>query len=541
MKSLRICALLSFALSATSLCVAEESSTISNAAEMTARIDVQLRQRWELDGIKPAAGASDSEFLRRVSLDLTGRIPEVSRVRAFLDDPSSEKRAQLVDQLLISPAHATHFSNLWSAFLLPEQPGLRRFNATPFRSWLRGQFADNQSYDDVVRELLLATGQVNQGPAYYYTSQLLKPETLAANTSRALLGVQIQCAQCHDHPFDDWTQENFWEYAAFFAQLQRPANRQAFVGSVQDADTGEVKLPDTETIILPRLLNGVASPDAPEEDKPSDTVVDSETGEVSKTGIAPKLTRRQRLTNWLVAADNPYFAKAAVNRVWAIMFGRGLVDPVDNFSASNLASHPKLLNELAEFFINSGYDVRHLVRTIANSEAYQLSSSTATGDPADDSLFARMAAKTLTAEQLYDCLAQATARRQGVAGTANQFAGRLNQARFAFINQFRSSGEATDYLRGIPQALTLMNGQLVSGATGLQSSDILAAMQAPFFTDEQRVETLFLATLARRPNEIEHKQFVEHVAAKSTAEEKHQALSDILWALLNSAEFTLNH
>lgn len=491
-----------------------------DSAAMGRRIDELLGRRWLASGVKPAQPASDAEFIRRAYLDLTGRIPRVAEVRAFLSDNRPERRALLIDTLLTKPDHATHFANTWRGFLLPDGNQQVQFGgAGPFEGWLRGKFADNERYDKVVSELVLAQGQyTTSGPVIYYTALELKPEELAASTSRAFLGVQIQCAQCHDHPFDHWKQQDFWGYAAFFARLTRPVAPQQIAFAVSDAKEGEVKLPNTDEVVPPRFLKGEVSPD--------------------KEG----LTRRHALAAWLTASDNPYFAKAAVNRVWGQLFGRGIVNPLDDMGAHNEPSHPELLDELASYFACSGFDVRNLIRTLANSQAYQLSSIASEEDNSPPELFSSMAMKALTAEQLYDCLSVAVCRRENPAN--GQFVGNqaFDQNRLSFLTRFRTpAGLSSDYHGGIPQALTLMNGGLVAEATHLERSDVLVSLSAPFFNDRQRIETLFYAVLSRPPSETERVKFEGYVNARSAGLEKQAALSDILWALLNSAEFTLNH
>lgn len=488
--------------------------------KMAAHIDEVLARRWRAEEIRPAAEADDAEFMRRIYLDLTGKIPTVGQARKFLDDTAPDKRARLIDRLQGRPGHATHLANTWNDFLIPDSATLRRYGgANQFYLWLTDKFTENAPYDEVVRELLLAEGAFNQsGPLLYYFALEGKPEELAANSARSFLGVKIECAQCHDHPYDHWTQRDFWGYAAFFAQLERPNPRQPFATQVRDTDTGDVKLPDTDEVVPPKFLSG---------------------------DVAKKIdgtTRRQQLARWLTSADNPYFARAAVNRVWAHMFGRGLVDPVDDLGDHNSPSQPQLLDELAEYFVESGFDLRGLVKTLALTRAYQLSSISIAGEPEHPELFARAAIKTLTAEQLYDCLAQATARRQTSSVNQNRSNVSRRSTRQAFLNKFRAPGASpTDYQNGIPQALTLMNGRDVRDATDLEQSDILVALTAPFFNDEQRVETLFLATLSRRPSDRERAKFVAYVTEKQGTSAKRKALGDILWALLNSAEFTLNH
>jgi hypothetical protein len=500
--------------------------------DMTARVDALLARAWTDNEVEPAPRTTDAEFLRRAWIDLCGIIPPIndndgiSGIHSFLRHEGANKRARLIEALLKKPTHATHFANVWKNALLPPDVNVRRFGGdNGFQTWLRGQFADNVPYDRMVSALLLANGNANQtGPALFYTALQLKPEDLAASTSRILLGTQIQCAQCHDHPFDHWKRKDFWGYAAFYARLQRATGNQQVTFQVADTQTGEVKIPGSDEVIQPAFLGGELSPD--------------ESG----------TNRRARLAQWLTSKENAWFAQATVNRVWAIMFGRGIVDPVDDMGAHNPPSHPELLDELSEYFVATGFNLNGLIRTLAATQAWQLSSRSTPGvesDPADENpaLFARMAIKSLTAEQLYDCLAEAMRKREATAQPQNRFTGRgFDQNRQTFLAKFRAPTQgATDYEAGIPQALTLMNGATIQQATDLSQSDLLQALDAPFFTNERRVEVLFLSTLSRMPHDDERKKLVEYVENGGATENSREALSDILWALLNSAEFVLNH
>lgn len=502
--------------------LAAQAETPRDAAAMTRRVDQLLNARLEQEKVAPVESASDAEFLRRATIDLTGRTPRVSDVRAFLADSRPDRRAIVIDALLAKPTHATHLAHTWRRSLLPDSADVTRFGGERvFETWLRQQFVDNRPYDRLARELLLAKGSADQGPALFYIALENKPEELAAATSRALLGVQIQCAQCHDHPHDKWKQDDFWGYAAFFARLQRLDN--AVPGAavmVVDNATGEVVHPERQMPVPPRFLA-------------SDTTIED-----------TMLTRREALAAWLTAKENPYFAKATVNRVWALLFGRGLVEPVDDLGDHNPPSHPELMQALADYFVATDYDVRGLMSVLANTDAYQRTSKLRPGETeSKPELFARMAVKSLTAEQLYDSLQVATARRElprtmmpdvGIPG--------LDPARAEFLDKFRSaSGSAVEYQAGIPQSLTLMNGQLIAQATDVESSDLLRALQAPFMDDDQRIETLFLAVLSRPPHKAEQSKFTAYLESRLTDAERRSALSDMLWALLNTAEFTLNH
>lgn len=484
------------------------------------RIDQRLAERWQEAGLAPNAAVGEGEFLRRASLDLTGVIPSVGEVRAFLADESADKRGELIERLLKRPNHATRMAYHWRDALLPRN-NQAIFGQAPFEQWLRVKFADNMPYDQLVRELLTVRGNLGEsGPVVYYAALESKPEELAASTSRIFLGVQIACAQCHKHPFDHWTQHDFWGYAAFFAQLASPPSRQQSVSFVADAREGEVFLPSTTTVVKPRFLG---SPDpAPQSDQ----------------------TRRQQLATWLASRDNPYFVKAAVSRVWALLFGYGLVNPIDDLGPHNPPVDDILLQEIADDFAGHGFNLRRLIRIIAATRAYGLSSETLTETPDEPALFHRMPVKALSAEQLWDCIAEATCRREPAIDTTLPQRGiQGNPTKQAFLAKFEASTQAaTEFQSGIPQALSMMNGEVINDATDLAKSSLLLALaDGSFFTADDRLEILFLATLTRLPTDAEREKFLAYVDAGGASRDPNRALADVLWALLNSSEFFLNH
>jgi hypothetical protein len=495
--------------------------------ELTQRIDKELSEHWQKNGIHPVELASDSEFMRRVYLDLTGRIPTVSEAHEFFDDASSDRRERLVDRLLEHRDHATHLAAVWHGVLLPSEVDLSRLEgAEKFDEWLSDRFAANVPYDQLVRELLLAEGRVSDsGPLLFYAALKLNPEELAARTSRAFLGVRMECAQCHNHPFDDISQHDFWSFAAFFARISRPRGKMEITSNVlavRDNERGDVSIPNSKEIVPPRLPLA----DANLEDKPG--------------GPA----RRKQLVAWLTSQDNGQFARAAVNRVWSQFFGRGLVEPVDDMRPANTPIAPQVLDTLSRDFAASKFDLRRLMRALVLTKTYQLSSRSHDSDPSRTLNFAQMNIKSFTAEQLYDCIAVATQKSKFAGDTPNarglvRFA---DMSRQAFVDQFRApTGQATDYHAGIPQALTMMHGGLIQSATDLSTSGLLTSLAAPFFSDEQRLDTLFLSTLSRNPEPKERELMLKAVAAAKSDTERQRALGDVLWALLNSAEFTFNH
>ena len=501
------------------------------AMGLAAKIDELIAARWQATGAEPAPTADDAEFIRRVYLDLAGKIPLAGEVREFLDDASPEKRRRLVDRLLEGPGYIVHFTNVWRALLLPEANSEFQIRALVpnFEAWLREHVAAGSGFDDIARDLLttsLQTGEQQQTfnpysqrsnvtPIAFYTAKQAKPENLAASAARVFLGVRVGCAQCHDHPFTEWKQEDFWRFAAFFAEIESQNQGRQF--QIQPGRR-KLTIPGTERLVEARYLDGT-EPKWADDTGPRTTLVD-----------------------WLTSPENPYFARASVNRIWAHLFGTGLVDPVDDFDPSNPPSHPELLDELARGFAAHEFDLKFLIRALTRSRAYQLTSAFTHASQTDPRLFARMQVKGLTAEQIFDSLVQATGYRQD---RRNQFrfGYNPNSPRGQFLARFgdRSGGEA-DRETTILQALTMMNGGVIVSSTGLDTSLTLAAVaMAPFLDTTGRVEALFLASLSRKPTPEEAAKFVAYVDDGGTRGDSNVALADVFWALLNSAEFLSNH
>lgn len=507
--------------------------------EIVSQVNASLRTLWASSGVQPTRAASDQEMLRRVYLDLAGRTPTVTEVRQYLGDEQPQRYERLVDRLLASSDHHSHLATTWRTMLIPEGVDVSRLGGlSAFDQWLASQFQANQPYDEIVRELLLAQGRLSKsGPLLFYSALKLEAEKLAAKTSRVFLGIRLECAQCHDHPFEPWTQEDFWSYAAFFAQISRPRGELQNVSTVmqvRDVDRGEVMLPDTQTVIPPRLLGITLDPSLAQEDS-GDVAAATPTG------------RRLQLAKWLTAPENPYFARATANRLWSLLFGRGIVDPVDDFGSQNQPVAPEVLETLASQLIDSDFNLQNVLRTIALTDAYRLSSAaesevSAMVETGRLKVFSQMEVKTLTAAQLFDCIAVATLMEEpSTNGTAiGGFTRFGNSLRDEFLQQFSSPpSNRVDYLSGIPQALTLMNGPLIHSVTGDRTSGVLQTLDAPFFTDDQRIEVLFMATLSRPPT-IDELEMLRGMIA-GHGDQKREALSDLLWALVNSAEFALNH
>ncbi len=495
-----------------------ETDAATRRQQMITRIDELIEQRLVAEKVTPAERSSDSEFLRRVALDLTGVVPRVHVAREVLADDREDKRIQLVDSLLASPQHASHLANTWRNLLLPS--GLSTENATAatgMQRWLRTRFASNLRYDNLVSDLLITTEGDTTGPALYFTSLELAPEKLAGSSARIFLGLQLDCAQCHDHPFDAWKQKDFWGYAAFFARLQRPdpINLGQSAQRVVDLDRGEVLLPNTEEVVLPKYIGG---------------------DEVNKNEPGP---RRLQLAIWVASRDNPFLAPAAVNRVWHMLFGRGLVEPVDDLSPQNVASHPELFRELTDYFIATGFDLRELLRTLVLTETYQRTSRRLEADLPPTDFYAFHAVKSLSAEQLYESMTRVVGHTEPkVSGSGGES---LDAERLLFLSKMQSpAGSPLDYHSGILQVLTLMNGSTVTERTTHSSSPLLQAIHAPWLSEPQQIERLFLATVCRFPTPKEKALLARELSAVESSE-RPAVLADALWAILNSAEFGLNH
>lgn len=499
---------------------------------LTAKIDQHLASRWATLGVEPAPLADDAEWMRRLYLDLTGKIPTVSQARAYLDDPAPDKRQRLVEHLLASPAYVTHFANVWRALLIPEasaNPQLR-FLVPGFEGWLRKQLAENHGYDQFVRNLLSAPVATRAGnrrqmmtlpdldglsPLGFFVAKEVKPENLAAVTARLFLGVRLECAQCHDHPHASWKREQFWNLAAFFAGLQGSANPAG--GTVREInDRREIQIPGKEQVVPALFLDG------------------------REPQWEYKVPGRVTLARWITAPDNPYFARAVVNRLWAYFLGTGLVEPVDDFGPDHPPSHPELLDELARQFVAAQFDVKFLIRALTASRAYQLSSTQTSAGQQDPRLFAKMAVRGLSPEQIYDSFVVATGLKEPL--SPSQPDPGMSGWRAEFLNRFAAQEARTEWHTSILQALFLMNGEVIDLVTDPKRGELLVAVaEAPFLSPAQQVETLFLAVLSRRPRPDEADKVLKYVADGGPKKDSKTALGDVLWALLNSPEFLLNH
>jgi hypothetical protein len=486
------------------------------------RIDHYLNVRLVQKHIKAAPRSDDAEFIRRVYLDLAGCIPSIIDVRDFLDDTRPDKRHIWVDMLLEGKkpsrkpeAFPAHFANVWRAWFLArvnsEQAGAL---ASATESWLRERFKTNTPYDRLVRHMIAAQPFDNNSlsPSVFYQINEYKPENLAAAASRLFLGIKLECAQCHDdRSGGSWSQGQFWSFAAFFAGVE-PQRGQA-------SNKRQIEIPGKKRVARARFLDDV-EPAWKADDNP-----------------------RAVLADWVTSGKNPYFARAAVNRLWAYFFGAGLTDPVDEQGAHNPPSHPELLDELARQFVDHQFDLKYLIRSIVSSEAYQRTSAASRSGSDDLRLFARMPVRGLSAEQLFDSLAEATEYQDSGPTFTNRFADPASMSpRQRFLARFAHQDKPTEAPTSILQALYLMNNSFVAERTSLEQNRTLATIADSTRTSTaRRVETLFLVVLSRKPTEAESKRLVRYVDRGGSGSDPRKALADVFWALLNSAEFRLNH
>jgi hypothetical protein len=492
------------------------AKTAADAQALAASIDERLARHWKANKVQPAPAAHDAQFLRRVYLDLIGRIPSAGEARHFLADKTSDKRQRLVETLLGSPRYVTHWMHYWEMLWLPER---RRIYGME-NAWLLKQLYENVGYDRMVRELITApvdgltwaNGRVGFISAsfsslddFYYWKRA-NPETLTAVTTRFFLGVRLECAQCHDHPFAKWKRQEFWSQAAFFAGLvQAPGEG---VRPFRDnTSVRTIAMPDGGKQVPARFLDGT-------EPKWQDG-----------------LGGRKVLAEWITSPKNPYFARALANRLWAYFLGTGLIEPVDEMVGKEVQDNDPggVLDELAQGFVAHDFDLKFLIRAITATRAYQLTSARSHPSQDEPRLFGRLSVRGLTAEQLFDSLAEAIRYRAP------------RQPVFArFLADFANASErAVDTQSSIPQALAMMNGELVAGATSLSRSRTLTALlDLPLLDTAGRVEALYLSTLSRPPRADERKRMLAFIAKAGGEAE---ALADVFWVLLNSAEFKLNH
>lgn len=485
-------------------------------------IDQEVMKRLNKEGVKPVPVCDDAEFLRRVHLDLVGVIPTAEKAKAFLDSKDANKRQKLVDELLADPRFGTFMAEVWTTLMVPRESNNRALKVEPLQKWLAAGFNEGKPLNKLVHELVTATGPIDENAAGIYFVGNPTVDKITDNVSRMFMGVQLQCAQCHNHPFTDYKQTEYWGMAAFFMKTRMNANPQqaAKKGTsivVSESATAKGKkqqLPDSAKIVPAKFLQG----DTPK--------------------IATSDPARPVLADWMTSKDNPFFAKAMVNRFWFQMFGRGLVHTVDDMHDDNPASHPELLATLTEQFKLGNFDTKQLLRAIIASDAYQRTSkSTVDSASIEPDLYSQRIVRTMHPEQLFDSLITvvgkgplAKAKGEGKAVDKKGPVGpRDNFLSFFRVEEFNP----LDYTAGIPQALRIMNSQLTNRGEFF-GAGLAAGAKSP----QQAIENIYLTILSRRPTEEETRRMVQYIGKQETPR---AGFGDIVWALLNSSEFVLNH
>ena len=500
-------------------------------------INGRIRQGWEDNEVEPSPVASDEEWLRRVHLDLIGQIPSAETVEKFAKDRDPAKRSKIVDQLLDDPAYVQNFTNVWTNLLIGRRTP-RRVSRNGMQKFLREVFAKNRPWNEVVQDLVTAEGHFEEnGAVNYLLAQMQNNDEavqVTAATTRLFLGIQVQCTQCHNHPFNDWKQNQFWEYNSFFRQMRRINHRKT------DPKTG--RQVDDYSEVVATGFNGPVY----YEKRSGLMQVAYPIFDNVKVDPASGVERRKEFSKLIVKGEKPLIATAIVNRMWGYFMGYGFTRPVDDMGPHNPASHPELLDKMAEELVKKNYDLKQLARWICNSEAYNLTSQFGRNNEMDSPergetpLFSHMYVKNMTAEQLYDSLIVATGAHKS--GQSNWE--RAEEQRRRWMRQFMvafdtdSSDDSTTFNGTIPQALMMMNGELTKNAISADRGSYLNQLLLEKGNDQAKIRKMFLSTLSRFPD---RRELLSAQKLIGGSRDKLAAYQDLYWALLNSNEFVFNH
>ena len=490
-------------------------------------IDEHIDAKLKRLKIQPSEVADDSTFVRRVYIDLIGIPPTPEEARDFIEDPEKSrlKRIRLIDNLMKRTEFVDHWTLKWGDLLQSNRKYLGEKGTWAFRQWIRDQIATNRPYDQVVRELVTSTGSTYQNPAANFFRVNKDPKEAMEKTSQLFLGVRMTCAQCHDHPFERWTQNQYFQLSAFFAAVGvKPGfdSDEQIVYLKRDDNT--VKHPKTGRVVEPEYL--IATTGAPP--------------------LSAEEDRRRGLAQWLTSKDNPFFARAITNRIWSYFFGRGIIDPVDDIRASNPPINEPLLAALADDFVKQGYDLQHVIRTIANSRAYQTSIATNEWNADDETNFSRFLPRRLTAESMLDAMTVATGSRPEFDEVPPDFTAQQlpdpHVGKGGFLDMFgRPERESACECErrsdmSLPQAMSLVNGPTLAEAIADPEGRIAEAILAGK-PDRELIEELYLGALSRLPTPGEMDNALTYLRQ---GEGRAAGAQDILWALVNSNAFLFN-
>lgn len=491
-------------------------------------IDEHVYAKLQRLGIKPSDVVTDEVFLRRVYPDLIGRLPTVEEARSFLDSDAEAKRERLVGQLLERPEYADHWAGYWADLLRPNPYRVGIKAVLNYDNWIRTQFRENVAYDEFVRRLITAKGSTWQNGAATLYRDRRSPDEVATLVSQLFLGIRLECAKCHHHPFERWSQQDFYQFAAYFSKVARKGTGLSPPISggeeiVYTSTTGDVKHPLTGQVMVPTPLY----------ESNAGTTNDFE-------------DPRQALAQWMTDGDNDYFAQVQVNRVWSILMGRGMVEPVDDLRSTNPATNPELLTALADEFRRNDYDLKALLRLIVLSRTYSHGSPPNETNVADRINYSRHYRKRLRAEVLMDAVADVTetsARLTGLPADSRANQVWTHRVDSVFLDTFGRPNENQDPPcertpdSTVTQALHLMNSRELDGR--IRSDESRAArLAAGDFSPREIVEELYLATYSRYPTEEERDYGSKLMEA---AENRRQVTEDLLWAMINSPEFSIQN
>lgn len=493
-------------------------------------VDKHIFSKLKMLNIQPSELCTDQEFVRRVYMDVCGVLPTAAEVKAFLDSKEPNKRAKLIDELLERPEYADLWTLKWSDVFRSTRKTIQQKGTHVFQKWLRNHIDKNTPFDQVVREVITASGSTFANPPANYYRIARDPTSLAETTAQLFFGIRMQCAKCHNHPFERWTQDDYYSMSAWFARVKQrtdpiePGNAQKKEGAeyIYVDRQGEVTQPRTSKTMAPKFMGGAVPT------------------------IAPGKDRREVLASWMTSQDNPFVPKSLVNRIWYHVMGRGIVDPVDDFRDSNPSANDDLLDALAKDFVSKGFDTKHILRTILNSRTYQLSAQTNDFNKDDNKYFSHAVTKLHTAEQLFDALCFVTDVPEKFAGQA--LGTRAVQLPDGEVNHpfLKTFGQPARELAceceregdsNLAQALQLINGPAVNDRLRNPKNRIGQLLEKKM-ADKDMLNELFLVTLSRLPNEAEAKAMLDHVARSM---DKRKAWEDVHWALINSKEFLFRH
>jgi hypothetical protein len=490
-------------------------------------VDDHVFAKLEQLQLPPSELAGDDEFLRRAFLDACGILPTATEVRAFLADQSIHKRSELIDKLLDRPEYADFWSLKWADKLGCNNRFVGQAGAYKYRQWIRDAVASHRPFDEWVRQIITATGPNYSQPAAGFYRRIRDPDSRVETVAQLFLGIRVQCARCHNHPSERWTQDDYYGLAAFFSRV-RYKDTANFIGIYNKEElvyvdrTGEVTHPRTAQVVPPKFLGG----------------------ETAQIGAGSD--RRQALADWMTAPDNPFFARAAVNRIWFHLFGRGIVEPVDDFRDSNPPCNEELLDALAADFVAHRFDTEALIRTIMNSRTYQLSSRPNPLNESDTKYFSHAQLRLLSAEQLLDAISQLTGSPERFAGLPlGMRAAELPDGEFyhRFLRSFgqpqRSSACECERENDstLTQALHLVGGRVIHNKLRAPDGQLQALVDSnrPF---SELVDELYLAALSRFPSQDERDVARDYIRKSA---ELRGGLEDLAWALVNSKEFLYQH